>query len=123
MKVNQLMLAPPPWYKADDPNSDSKIKVSIVSFWMKHAFKVATQNHSYYFVDPVGCTLQGEVIIQCAIKGNSSSTRTFHTVYIDSKDDIHDQLLVQLHYMVFQMDPQFVFNGSCCGIDDCYSSF
>ena len=121
MKVTKLMSAPPPWYKANDPTPDMKIKVSIVSFWTKHAFKVATQNCLYYFADPIGCTIQGGVIVHCAINFNLSNARIFHTAYIDTKDDIHDQLLAQLHYMVFQMDPQFVFNSTCCGINEHYS--
>ena len=114
MKVTQLMSALPPWYKADDTTSDTKVKVSIVSFWAKHAFKVATQNYLYYFADLIGCTIQGEVIVQCAIKCNSSNARIFHIAYINTKNDIHDQLLVQ-------MDPQFVIDGTCCGIEEHYS--
>ena len=120
MKTTQPMSAPPPWYKADNPSYNTKIKVSIVSFWTKHAFKVATQNCLYYFADPIGCTTQGEVIVQCAIKSALSSARIFHTIYIDTNYDIHDQLLVQLRYMVFQMDPQLVFDSACCGIDEGY---
>ena len=122
MKVMQCMSAPPPWYKADDPSSDTKIKISIVSLWSKHAFKVATQNRLYYFADPIGCTVQGEVIVCCAIKNASTNTRAFHMAYIDTNDDIHDQLLAQLCFMVFQMDPQHIFDSTCCSLNDCYAS-
>ena len=58
--------------------------------------------------------------VRCAIRSASSSAHIFHTTYIDTNYDIHDQLLVQLRYMAFQMDPQLVFDSACCGIDEGY---
>ena len=55
MKIKQHMSAPPPWYKADDPGTETKDKITLVSYWSTHAFHVANCNGFYYFADPIGC--------------------------------------------------------------------
>ena len=114
MKTTQYMSTPPPWYKVDDPSSDTKEKITLVSFWSMHDFHVANHNGFYCFTDPEGCDKAGQVVVHHVVMQKLTHNHYFSTVFFDLGQNIHQQLLDAVKCTILGLNPAYIMSLHCC---------